>query len=75
MKTIWKLPKWPPRKGYSLWKILTLGEKLKVQKNMLKTFQEHFAVVVRKKRLQKTAKIRKIRAFWKLPKMATKERE
>ena len=32
--------KWPPSKGYNhnLWKMVTLGHKLKMQKNMLKTF-------------------------------------
>ena len=66
--------KWPPSKGYRLGKIVTLGQKLKMHKNMLKTFLQHISVVVCKKRLQKTANIRKMRAFWKLPKMATKQR-
>ena len=66
--------KWPPSKGYRLCKIVTLGQKLKMHKNMLKTFLQHIAVVLCKKRLQKTANIRKMRAFWKLPKMATKQR-
>ena len=33
---------------------------------MLKTFLQHIAVVLCKKRLEKTANIRKTRAFWKL---------
>ena len=66
--------KWPPSKGYRLGKIVTLGQKLKMHKNMLKTFLQHIAVVLCKKRLPKTANIRKMRAFWKLPKMATKQR-
>ena len=66
--------KWPPSKGYRLCKIVTLGQKLKMHKNMLKTFLQHIAVVLCKKRLQKTANIGKMRAFWKLPKMATKQR-
>ena len=57
--------KWPPSKGYRLCKIVTLGQKLKMHKNMLKTFVQHIAVVLCKKRLQKTANIRKMRAFWK----------
>ena len=69
-----KCQKWPPSKGYRLCKILTLGQKLKMHKNMLKPFLQHIAVVLCKKRLQKTANIRKMRAFWKLPKMATKQR-
>ena len=55
-------------------KIVTLGQKLKMHKNMLKTFLQHIAVALCKKRLEKTAKIGKMRAFWKLPKMATKQR-
>ena len=55
-------------------KILNLGQRLKMNKNLLKTFLQHIAVVLSKKRLQKTANIRKMRAFWKLPKMATKQR-
>ena len=41
---------------------------------MLKTFLQHIAVVLCKKRLEKTANIGKMRAFWKWPKMATKQR-
>ena len=55
--------KWPPSKGYSLGKMVTLGQKLKMQKNMLKTFLQDIAVVLCKKRLEKTANIRKMRAF------------
>jgi len=71
---IWKLRKMAKSKGYSRCKILTLGQKLKMQKSMLKTFLQHIAVVLCRKRLEKTANIRKMRAFWKLPKMATKQR-
>ena len=55
--------KWPPSKGYSPCKIVTLGQKLKMQNNMLKTFLQHIAVVLCKKRLQNKANIRKMRAF------------
>ena len=58
---IWQ--KWPPSKGYSLGKMVTLGQKLKMQKNMLKTFLQDIAVVLCKNRLEKTANIRKMRAF------------
>ena len=71
MRAFWK---WPPSKAYRLGKIVTLGQRLKMHKNMLKTFLQHIAVVLCKKRLQKTANIRKMRAFWKWPKMATKQR-
>ena len=68
------IQKSPPSKGYRLFKIVTLGQKLNMHKNMLKTFLQHIALVLCKKRLQKTVKIPKMRAFWKMPKMATKER-
>ena len=57
-----------------LCKIVTLGQKLKMHNNMLKTFLQHIAVVLCKKRLEKTAHILKMRAFSKLSKMATKKR-
>ena len=71
MRAFWK---WQPSKGYRLCKIVTLGQKLKIRKNMLKTFLQHTAVVLLKNWLHKTANIRKMRAFWKWPKMATKQR-
>ena len=55
--------KWPISKAYSLCKIVTLGQKLKMQKNMLKTFLQHIAIVLYKKRLEKTANVRKMKAF------------
>ena len=58
-----KCKKWPPCKDYSLCKIVTLGQKLKMQKNMLNTFLQHVAVVLCKKRHEKTANITKMRAF------------
>ena len=54
---------WAPTKGYRLCEIVTFGQKLKMHKNMLKTFLQHIAVVLCKKRLQKTANIGKMRAF------------
>ena len=53
----------PPSKGYRLCKIVTLRQKLKMHKNMLKTFPKHIAVVLCKKRLQEKANIRKMKAF------------
>ena len=50
-------------KTIDLKKIVTLGQKLKMHKNMLKTFLQHIAVVLCKKRLQKKANIGKMRAF------------
>ena len=44
-------------------KILTLAQKLKMQKNMLKRFLQHIAPVLCQKRLEKTGNTRKMRAF------------
>ena len=55
--------KWPPSKGYRLCKIVTLGQKLKMHKIMLKTFLQHIAVLLFKKGLQKPSNIEKLRAF------------
>ena len=66
--------KWPQCKGYSPCKILSLGQKIKQPKTCEKRFWKHHKVVLCKKRLQKTANIRKMRAFWKWAKMATMQR-
>ena len=66
--------KWPQSKGYRVCKIVALGQILKMHKSMLKTFLQHIPVVLCKKRLQKTANIGEMRAFWKCPKMAAKQR-
>ena len=58
----------PPSKGYRLCKIVTLGQKLKMHKNMLKTFLQHIAVVLCKKRLEKTANIQKNQSILKIAK-------
>ena len=46
----------PSRKGYSLCKILTLGQKLKFQKICQNPFYKSFTVLLCKKPLQKTTK-------------------
>ena len=66
--------KWPQCKGYSPCKIFTLGQKIKLPKICKKRFYKYIKVVLSKNRLQKTAYIRKMRAFWKWPKMATMQR-
>ena len=38
--------KWQPSKGCRLCKMVTLGQKLKMQKDMLKTFLQDLAVVL-----------------------------
>ena len=50
-------------KGYSLCKIITLGQKLKFQKTCQNPFYKSFIVVLCKKPLQKTLNIREMRAF------------
>ena len=64
----------PRRKRYSLCKMVSLGQKLKMPKRCEKQFYEHNRVVVCKKPLPKTPCIRKMRAFWKWPKLATIQR-
>ena len=44
-------------------KYVTLGQKIKLPKTCEKRFYKHIRVVLCKKRLQKTANIRKMRAF------------
>ena len=73
MRPFRKLEEWPPSKGYSLCKIVTLGQKLKMQTRILKKFLQEIAVVLCEKRLEKTANIRKMILFSKLAKMATKQ--
>ena len=55
--------KWPQCKGYSPCKILTLGQKIKLLKTCEKPFYKHIKLVLCKKRLEKTANIRKMRAL------------
>ena len=54
---------WPRRKGYSLCKMVTSAQKLKIPKRCEKLLYEHIKVVVCKKPLQKTPNIGKMRAF------------
>ena len=55
--------KWPQCKGYSPCKILSLGQKKKLPKTCQKRFYKHIKAVLCEKRLEKTAHIRKMRAF------------
>ena len=66
--------KWPQCKGYSPCKTLSLGQKIKLPETCQKHLYKHIKVVLCKKRLEKTANIRKMRPSWKLPKMATMQR-
>ena len=55
--------KWPQCKGYSPCKKLSLSQKIKLPKACEKRFYKHIKVVLCKKRLEKQANIRKMRAF------------
>ena len=48
---------------YRLCKIVTLGQKLKMHENMLKTFLQHLGIVLCEKWIEKTANIKKMGAF------------
>ena len=52
----------------SLFKIVTLGQKLKMQKNMVKTFRAHIAVVLWRKRLEKNSLYSKNETIFKIAK-------
>ena len=55
----------PSCKGYSLGKMVSLGQKLKFRKTCEKRFFNHIRVVLCKKPLEKTPNIRQMRRFWK----------
>ena len=57
--------------GYSPWKMVSLGQKLKMPKRCEKRFYCHIRVVAGRKPLEKTLNVRKMRAFLKWPKLAT----
>ena len=54
---------WLQCKGYSPCKILSLGQKIKMPKTWEKRLDKHIKVALCKKRMIKTASIRKMRAF------------
>ena len=68
MRRFWKLEKWPQCKGYSLRKMVNLGQKIKLPKTCQKRLYERITDVLCKKRLQKALNMRKMRRFWKLEK-------
>ena len=51
--------KWPPSKGYSLCKIVTFAQKLKMQKNMLKRFYITLQLVYVKNGSKKQLRVEK----------------
>ena len=52
-------------KGYSLCKMVSLGQKLKMPKTCEKPFYKNIKVVLCKKPLEKTPNIRAMRQVWK----------
>ena len=68
MRRFLKLEKWPQCKGYSLCKMDSLGQKVKLPKTCEKLFYKHITDVLYKKQLPKTTHIREMRRFWKLEK-------
>ena len=75
MRPFWKLAKMATmQRLYSLCKMVSLGQKLKMPKTCDKRLYKHFRLVLWKKRLQKAANVWEMRPFWKLAKMATMQR-
>ena len=70
MRRFWKLENWPQCKGYSLCKMVSFGQKIKLPKTCEKRFFKHITDVLCKKQLQKTINIPEMRRFWKLEKWA-----
>ena len=60
--------KWPPCKGYSLSKMVSLRQNIKLPQTCVKRLYKHITFVLCKRRLEKTANIRKIGRFGKLQK-------
>ena len=72
IRTFWKWPKMATMQRPC--NLLSLGQKIKLPKTCEKRFYNTLQLFYAKKRLQKTANIRKMEAFWKWPKMATMQR-
>ena len=60
--------KWPLCKGYSLCKMVSLRQNIKLPQTCVKRLYKHITFVLCKRRLEKTANIRKIGRFGKLQK-------
>ena len=67
-RRFWKLEKWPLCKGYSLCKMVSFRQKIKLPETCGKRVYKHITVVLCKKRMEETANIEKMRPFWKLQK-------
>ena len=68
MRRFGKLEKWPLCKGYSLCKMVSFRQKIKLPKRFGKRLYKHITVVLCKKRMEETANNRKVRRFWNLKK-------
>ena len=68
MRRFWKLKKWPLCKGYSLCKMVSFRQKIKLPKTCGKRLYKHITVVLWKKRMEETANNEEMRRFWKLEK-------
>ena len=68
MRRFWILEKWPQCKGYSLCKMVSLGQKIKLPKTCEKRFYKYIIDVLCKKRLQKILNIGEMRRIRKLEK-------
>ena len=66
MRRFWKLEKWPLCKRYSLCKMVSFRQKIKLPERCGKRLYKHITVVLCRKRMEETANIRKMRRFWKL---------
>ena len=66
--------KWALGKGYSLCKMVALGQKIKLLKTCEKRLYNHIIVVLCKKRIKKTSNIGEMRGFSKLTTMASRQR-
>ena len=68
MRRFWKLEKWLLGKHYSLCKMVSLRQNIKLPQTCVKRLYKHITFVLCKRRLEKTANIRKIGRFGKLQK-------
>ena len=68
MRQFWKLEKWPLCKGYSLCKMVSFRQKIKLPERCGKGLYKHITVFPCKTRMEEKANIEKMRPFWKLQK-------
>ena len=66
--------KWPLGEGYSLSKMVSLGQKIESLETCEDGLYNHIIVVLCKKWVEKTGNLWEMRGFWKLGKMASWQR-